>query len=605
MLCAYLFEVKSVQNYLFAGGKLKDMVAASDLLDKLTESPLDAHLASVGLVEQGKKTKDLPLEEPSISANEVYFARKAGGAFYLVAASSEVDNIRILRQRWTLFVARLFPGAEFIDVIVENKPNVYEAISAGTERLLENRNMLAAKQLQSSPLVKRCSRTGQPAVNVGPNLIKKDEVVDKATELKRQYIRYLKTGDESTLTDKFCTDKSYAWPLHFERTEIDETKQGRTGDADVLFPFIKDESLVALVHIDGNGLGQLLRDLKNSVKDHPAKYLRVFRTFSDGLKIATQQAAAKATVDVLSKHAQVQGDKRVLPARPLVLGGDDLTLIIRADLALEFSYSFIQAFEQESKKFLSDLNTVLPKSSNELKHLTKLTAGGGILYQSPKKPFMHAHDLAEALCRQAKKWAHDCKEKRPISPSVLSLYRLQGGGIESLSSLRKLSVEVEVSEQESWQLSMPAYSVTEPVTDLPTIDQLRACIGFLHKQKAYDMPFTPTKLRQLYTLIATQSLVELKGQLARIDELYRKADTTNSGDLKDWCRLFDELTGVSCDRTLLLVSEKLPLTDTDKQYRASPVADVLMVNHVEQISQPSIAADVQQSKERKAEEMGA
>jgi hypothetical protein len=35
MPIGYLFEVRSIQSYLFAGGKLRDMMAASDMVDRL------------------------------------------------------------------------------------------------------------------------------------------------------------------------------------------------------------------------------------------------------------------------------------------------------------------------------------------------------------------------------------------------------------------------------------------------------------------------------------------------------------------------------------------------------------------------------------------
>lgn len=43
--------------------------------------------------------------------------------------------------------------------------------------------------------------------------------------------------------------------------------------------------------------------------------------------------------------------KVTIPLRPLVLGGDDITFVVRADLALIFVDAFESYFEEESKKF--------------------------------------------------------------------------------------------------------------------------------------------------------------------------------------------------------------------------------------------------------------
>jgi len=38
MIFTYLFEAKSIQNYLFANGKLKDVIASSERLDRFIDS---------------------------------------------------------------------------------------------------------------------------------------------------------------------------------------------------------------------------------------------------------------------------------------------------------------------------------------------------------------------------------------------------------------------------------------------------------------------------------------------------------------------------------------------------------------------------------------
>ena len=45
------------------------------------------------------------------------------------------------------------------------------------------------------------------------------------------------------------------------------------------------------------------------------------------------------------------------PIRPIILGGDDLTVIIRADLAIPFTECFLREFEQNTKELFSNLKT--------------------------------------------------------------------------------------------------------------------------------------------------------------------------------------------------------------------------------------------------------
>jgi hypothetical protein len=67
---AYLFEAHSIQSYILEGGKLSEMVGASEILEELVSKggPLDMVLAEMGLVEK----------------DDFVFAQRGGGAFYLL-----------------------------------------------------------------------------------------------------------------------------------------------------------------------------------------------------------------------------------------------------------------------------------------------------------------------------------------------------------------------------------------------------------------------------------------------------------------------------------------------------------------------------------------
>ena len=82
----YLFEARGIQRFLFATGKLKDMVDGSELIDFICGSGgyLDQVLDSLSL-------------DPII-------VRKAGGVFYLVFEREE--DAQRLQNVWRLAAAR-------------------------------------------------------------------------------------------------------------------------------------------------------------------------------------------------------------------------------------------------------------------------------------------------------------------------------------------------------------------------------------------------------------------------------------------------------------------------------------------------------------------
>ena len=93
---------------------------------------------------------------------------------------------------------------------------------------------------------------------------------------------------------------------------------------------------IAIIHADGNGLGKVVQVV--------GKQKEVFREFSQKLDLATKEAANHAFKFVSNKFA----DKQIIPIRPVVLSGDDMTVIIRGDLAIDYARSFISAFEDKT-----------------------------------------------------------------------------------------------------------------------------------------------------------------------------------------------------------------------------------------------------------------
>lgn len=91
--CAWLFEAKSIQSYLFASGRLRDMVGGSELIESLTGELLDGVLRALD-------------EKDSID-----FSRRAGGAIY--AFSLEEKPLERLRDLFTLAVQQYAPGLRF------------------------------------------------------------------------------------------------------------------------------------------------------------------------------------------------------------------------------------------------------------------------------------------------------------------------------------------------------------------------------------------------------------------------------------------------------------------------------------------------------------
>lgn len=456
MKYAYLFETRGIQRFLFASGKLRDMLGGSELLDYLS--------AEGGLLDQTLEALDLAPSAP----------RRAGGAFYLIFNKHE-DAIR-LRDTWRLASSRWLPGVEKVDALAQGE-TAHAAISAGFEQLRQARNHLSTDLPRPGPLTERSPRTALAAVAQ-----RRDESLDAVSLRQRSFSR---PADGQNLAQRFLDEPGYVWPLEFEENS----------PADKRFP-LGERRLVGLIHADGNGLGELLRILNSACAGTDDKtYVKLYRSFSEGLASATQAAANQASREVLLEKAQ----QYVLPARPLVLGGDDLTIIVRADLALPFARAFLTAFEQHSRQSMRELQQAFEQSGLNAQAAQLpdyLSACAGLCFMKCSQPFQAGHDLAESLCKRAKVAARKARQGNEPMPATLAMHKVQDSLLEDADT-QFVQNHCFSHEGRTWQLALPAYALA-PGHELPALDDLEAMLQTFNRRSPNSLNDRP--LRELATL---------------------------------------------------------------------------------------------------------
>ncbi|MGD6740190.1 hypothetical protein ACN08N_19290 [Photobacterium leiognathi subsp. mandapamensis] len=114
MRYCYLFEAKSIQEYLFQSNKLKDVIAASERLDRLIDS------TECSVLDQVLKAAELESDLLNRDVNTdhtIHFLRCKGGAFY--AYCQQQAPLVSLRSAWTLTLSQLFPSLVYTDALSE------------------------------------------------------------------------------------------------------------------------------------------------------------------------------------------------------------------------------------------------------------------------------------------------------------------------------------------------------------------------------------------------------------------------------------------------------------------------------------------------------
>ncbi|WP_372921234.1 hypothetical protein [Roseovarius sp.] len=399
---AYLFEAKGLQAFLGDTGRLIDLIGGSELIASTAQSDGVDLLAEL-LENFESETAPIP-------------SRRSGGAFCL-HGTNRATLVR-LRTAWRLKLTALRPGLAFADVLTQGHDTPMEALRAAYETQSGQRENGTATLLPLA--VPGCHvdpRTARPAVLT--DVAGDKEFMDRVTALLRGTGRDLAQGEAATdrVSLRFLdseTAKEYVFPRHFRIADADKRNPA--------FPFEGPTQRIGVVHADISGLGQIFMNLVDEAVATETVY-----AVACGIERAIEAAAREAMCALVlpaavprrgivnvrmratehRRHAMLYGSasedsppknaRRIIPARPVLLGGDDLTVILRADLAVPFARKFLELLETHSKEALKSLREAGHPVGAEV-----LTACAGIALVGSGHPYTMAAHLADSMCDTSK-----------------------------------------------------------------------------------------------------------------------------------------------------------------------------------------------------------
>lgn len=359
-----LIETVGNQRFIFDTNKLRDNVGASQLL----------YRAGTDWVQDAVKGKD---------AEAVFLA--SGKALLRVRDRETGRAIMSAVTRRALIEA---PGLTVRGVISEapvsfdTAVDVHKALTA----LIDRHKALASTlpgpegRFAALPVLQPCARSGLPAEEWFA--ISKGEPPEalSAVSLNKQCHRDIGWNRIINMINDCGGETSLSSMFHKNVTEMEEA--------------IQDMDFVALIHADGNGLGQIFLNFHQYSGLSGQEYCDHYGAFSKALDGCTLRAFRKA-LDALSQR---RGHAGKLPVAPLVLGGDDLTVLCDGRHALRLTADFLTFFAQETAA--CDEVAAITKTAHN--GVAGLGACAGVALVKPHFPFHAAYGLAEALIKNAK-----------------------------------------------------------------------------------------------------------------------------------------------------------------------------------------------------------
>ncbi|MCP4217949.1 MAG: hypothetical protein GY765_25120, partial [bacterium] len=221
----------------------------------------------------------------------------------------------------------------------------------------------------------------------------------------KQADKKLREDFEDVLNDKYCF----------------------TDQLDKLGQRLNEDNHIAVVHIDGNDMGDFFREL-SSLEDIRTQSLAVeeitrksFKKLLDHIVTNFEDIRETPGYDTPNKKAAYPTGKEsdkgrlILPIRSIIIGGDDITFVCPGNLGIYFAKLFLQYFKEEKSGVTGGLS-----------------ACAGISINKTKYPFHHSYLLAEQLCDNAKA----ARRKKENGGSWLDFHIAYGGYSGTLEEIR-------------------------------------------------------------------------------------------------------------------------------------------------------------------------
>lgn len=376
-----LVGTASIQDYVFRSNRLRENLGASDLVrwaGRWWQSP------------NGRRT--LAEQQGSL----IY----VGGGNAAITFNTEPGAIAAVRC-WSRSMLSEAPGLRVVvagaNYDAKDLPAAFQTVRAKLGAA-ENRPPLGS-ELGALPWVRRCPSTGWAASEKAEPTHSFEAATPDPEETEGGDETELLTESSVWLSAEAHAKRNHYWEKTRHRIQA---RYRAVLPRRFRFPrdlsrlgTVEGASHIALVHADGNGIGQWIQDrLQNATNSEEFQ-----RLLAENSRILTELGEASfdrllqdlgSRLEALERNEVIRlhrdGRGCFFPVRPVVDDGDDLTFVCAGKLGIALAVRYLEVFQhQASQRGLF------------------LTACAGVVVMPQKFPFAQGYILAEELCSNAKR----------------------------------------------------------------------------------------------------------------------------------------------------------------------------------------------------------
>ena len=424
-----MLQTNSNQPFIFSSPRLREQIGAS----------FEITLLSRWVKEEAEKlfrSKPLP---PS------FWVSNSSGKVIVRFRKADGDPENLARQfirKVTLRALTNAPGLDVTGVFIETSsgsvdPADLERLDREFSEYSLNRRPAAARFPQF-PFLERGSESALPASaslgdlefsqdSLQPNYFDESSPLSLPSRVKRAFASRSRKRQVDDVKERLAKQgKALKQEPEFDPTKLAAAFQDGEESEDAKNML----SSVGVVHIDGNGVGAIMRDLGSAhnraqetgvcvsadeVHTDPNDALQTFiMVVNERLDQAVKDAIALSWYDV-----QKLTPDTVVPIVPVLVGGDDVTVYTDGRYAIPFAEAYIRYYEEltEKDELLKQLAVVA--GANEA---GPLTASAGVAIVGRNFPFHIAYDLAEGVVSRGKELG---KKKDTVPCSTIDFHVLR------------------------------------------------------------------------------------------------------------------------------------------------------------------------------------
>jgi len=449
------FDTDRIKNYVFATAKLKEIRGASAILDELNRQTM-----------------------PKLVGGEMIYANGGGGLF-VVASAEQAKNARAsIEQAYR---------KKFISItstVIENyDKNKFQA----QFRLLGYCLRLAKDQtkgeqlLLTHPFFHFCESCGTEYAQENSN---ENELICAKCESKRDQDERIKESlsnySSQVNQGELFEAHDGLWPCLLTQLKAKGypiNDYNRPDEFNTLADLSSPKGYMALIYADGDGMGKLLDGITSSEQMHDFAH-------------AVDNSMYQATVEAINQHLRPEGKDKIWPFDVLMLGGDDLIMVTRAESAVAVGKTVMEKFTEFTQPY------------SEKYQCGSLRVSVSVVIAHANYPFGALQKLAESGLKFAKKEG----AKRDKKEGLLNFLVVNSANHLDFGEYYKQTLTQKEGHESMLYRSQRPYTATnleillnqiEQVRDVPRskLEQLRQAVFKSKNQASLDAMMALLRLR--------------------------------------------------------------------------------------------------------------